>query len=385
MQPPIPYGRQHITDEDIAAVAEALRSDYLTQGPRVPEFEAAFGAYIHAQHCVAVSNGTAALHLAALALGVGPGVRVITSPITFAASANCIRYAGGEVWFADIDPETYTLDPEAVRRLLEQHPRGYFSGIVPVDFAGLPANLPELHALAKEWGLWVLEDACHAPGAMLETKRGEVFRCGDGQLSDAAIFSFHPVKHIACGEGGAVTTPWPDVAQRVATLRTHGIVRDPALLHEHHGPWYHEMQELGYNYRLTDFQAALGLSQLKRADLGLTERQLIAQRYTRELAHLPLQLPTLPLGYTHAWHLYVVQTDRRAALFDHLRAANIFPQVHYIPVYWHPYYRNLGYPKGLCPVAEAYYARCLSLPMYPSLSESQQGYVIDCVKAFFGA
>jgi dTDP-4-amino-4,6-dideoxygalactose transaminase len=162
-------------------------------------------------------------------------------------------------------------------------------------------------------------------------------------------------------------------------------VRDPALLHEHHGPWYHEMQELGYNYRLTDFQAALGLSQLKRADLGLTERQLIAQRYTRELAHLPLQLPTLPLGYTHAWHLYVVQTDRRAALFDHLRAANIFPQVHYIPVYWHPYYRNLGYPKGLCPVAEAYYARCLSLPMYPSLSESQQGYVIDCVKAFFGA
>lgn len=382
MQPPIPYGRQNITDADIAAVAEALRSDFLTQGPRIAAFEDAFGAYIHAPHTIALSNGTAALHLAALALGVGPGTRVITSPITFAASANCIRYAGGEVWFADIDPQTLTLDPAAVRRLLESHPRGYFAGLVPVDFAGLPANLPALRALADEFGLWVLEDACHAPGGHITTPDGHIYRCGDGQLAEAAIFSFHPVKHIACGEGGAVTTARPDVAQRVADLRTHGITRDPARMRENHGGWYHEMQTLGYNYRLTDFQAALGLSQLSRADAGLARRQEIAAQYTARLAHLPITLPHVSAGYTHAWHLYVIQTERRRELYDHLRAANIFAQVHYIPVYRHPYYQDLGYPPGLCPLAEAYYARCLSLPMYPTLTDEQQDYVIQVVEEF---
>ncbi|RZK97503.1 MAG: aminotransferase class I/II-fold pyridoxal phosphate-dependent enzyme, partial [Hymenobacter sp.] len=258
---PLPYGRQHITDEDVAAVVATLRSDFLTQGPRVAEFETQFAAYVGARYAVAVSNGTAALHLCALALGVQPGQRVITTPITFAASANCVRYCGGEVHFADIDPATGLLDLQAVRKLLEAHPKGHFTGIIPVDFAGLAVDMEAARALADEFGLWIIEDACHAPGGFFVDSQGTQQQCGSGQLAELAIFSFHPVKHIATGEGGMVTTNDEQLYHRLRRLRSHGIEREaPGLLRQDEGGWYMEMQELGYNYRISDILCALGIS-----------------------------------------------------------------------------------------------------------------------------
>jgi UDP-4-amino-4,6-dideoxy-N-acetyl-beta-L-altrosamine transaminase len=379
---PIPYGRQEITPEDEQAVLNVLRGDFLTQGPTIAAFEEAFATYVQAPYATAVANGTAALHLCTLALGVQPGQKVITTPITFAASANCVRYAGGEVVFADINPDTFLLDPQAVERLLQAHPRGTFAGIIPVDFAGLPADLPAFRKLADAHGLWIIQDSCHSPGGSL-SDQGAEYRCGSGQLADLAIFSFHPVKHIASGEGGMVTTARAELHQAIQMLRTHGITRDPQLLHEQHGAWYYEMQTLGYNYRLTDFQAALGLSQLKRADAGLQRRRDIAARYDQAFQSLPVVRQHIPAGYHHAYHLYVVKTNRRKELFDYLRARNIFAQVHYIPVHLMPYYRDLGWKSGDMPQAEAYYEQCISLPMYPSLTEEQQGFVIDTIHQFF--
>lgn len=388
---PIPYGRQHITDDDIRAVADVLRSPFLTQGPRIAEFEQAFADYIGARYAVAVANGTAALHLCALALDVKPGTKVITTPITFSASANCIRYCGGDVHFADIDPETALLDPKAVRALLEQHPKGTFSGIVPVDFAGYPVDMPAFRELADEFGLWLLEDACHAPGASFtDTKTGEVHRCGDGSLAELAIFSFHPVKHIACGEGGMITTNDEKLYKHLLRLRTHGITNKPdewtasETDEPERGGWYMQLQELGYNYRLTDMQAALGNSQLVRADAMLARRREIAARYDAAFANTPVTtiIPSAEAG--HAYHLYVIQTDNRKGLYDYLRAKNIFAQVHYIPVHTMPYYQQFGWKRGDFPNAEQYYARCLSLPMFPTLTDEEQQYVIDEVLAFVG-
>ena len=275
----IPYGKQYINEDDIKAVVETLQHDFLTQGPKITEFENAFANYIGCKYAVAVSNGTAALHLCALALKVDTTTRVITSPITFAASANCVRYCGGEVHFADIDPDTLLLDIKSVKALLEKHPKGYFSGIIPVDFSGYAVNLQEFRNLADEYGCWIIEDACHAPGGHFIDKEGNKQNCGNGNFADLAIFSFHPVKHIACGEGGMITTNNEKLYKQLLLLRTHGITKDPELMLQHDGGWYYEMQELGYNYRLTDFQAALGLSQLKRADEGLTRRKEIASIY----------------------------------------------------------------------------------------------------------
>src|SRR6478672_3936155 len=286
---PIPYGRQNITDEDLRAVTEALQSDFLTQGPKIAEFEKAFADYIGVKYAIAISNGTAALHLAAMALGVNEKSNVITTPITFAASANCVKYCGGNVFFADIDPETYLLDVNKVEALIKSKPEGFFSGIVPVDFAGRPLNLEAFKKLADKYKLWILEDACHAPGGYFTDSKGVRQLCGNGDYADAAIFSFHPVKHIACGEGGMITTNDEEIFKDLLKLRTHGITKDPALLHENHGGWYYEMQELGYNYRLTDFQAALGLSQLQRADEGLERRRIIAQRYEEAFSQAGLQ------------------------------------------------------------------------------------------------
>jgi UDP-4-amino-4,6-dideoxy-N-acetyl-beta-L-altrosamine transaminase len=374
----IPYGRQTITEEDILAVKEALQSDFLTQGPRIEEFERAFATYVGASYAVANANGTTALHLACLALGLAPGDRVIVSPNTFAASANCVKYCGGDVTFADIDPLTFALDPKAVRRLLESNPKGTFKGVIPVDFAGLPADWPAFRELADEFGLWLLEDSCHAPGASFFDKKGQLRKCGDGSHSDFSIFSFHPVKHIACGEGGMLTTNNKQLADKARILRTHGITRDSALLKENHGPWYYEMQELGYNFRLTDFQAALGLSQLKRADAGLKRRRLIARKYD-EAFNGKLETQFVPKGFFHAYHLYVILTQNRRELFDALRAKQIFAQVHYIPVHMMPYYKQLGWKEGDLPNVEQYYRHCVSLPMFPSLSDQEQEYVIDCV------
>jgi len=378
----IPYGRQHITEDDIKAVTKALTSDFLTQGPEIATFEKAFAEYIGCKYAVAVSNGTAALHLCTMALEVNKNSRVITSPITFAASANCVRYCDGEVYFADIDPKTYLLDIHKVRALLEKHPKGYFQGIIPVDFAGNAVNLEEFKKLADEFGCWIIEDACHAPGGYFIDSKGTKQFCGNSQFADLAIFSFHPVKHIACGEGGMVTTNDEKLYNKLLKLRTHGITKDPNLMHKNDGGWYYEMQELGYNYRITDFQAALGTSQLKRADEGLVRRREIAQTYHESFKnnkHIKGQSGVVD---GHAYHLYIIEVEKRKELYDFLRAKDIFCQVHYIPVHTLPYYESLGWKQGDFKDSENYYKGCLSLPMYPTLTEVQQLYVIDSITSF---
>ncbi|WP_276373597.1 UDP-4-amino-4,6-dideoxy-N-acetyl-beta-L-altrosamine transaminase [Chryseolinea sp. H1M3-3] len=396
---PIPYGKQFITPEDIQAVVETLQSEYLTQGPKIKEFEDAFSKYIGCQYAVAVSNGTAALHLSTLALGVKPGQKAITTPITFAASANCIRYCGGEVTFCDIDPESYLLDIRKVKAILEAVPKGTYAGIVPVDFGGLAVDLEAIKKLADEFGLWIIEDACHAPGGFFVDQSGEKQHCGNGKFADLSIFSFHPVKHIAAGEGGMITTNSRILYEKLLTLRTHGITRDIGRfsnskafaasdhLATSYPGWYMEMQTLGYNYRMTDFQAALGLSQLKRADEGLKRRRAIAKTYDEAFKSHSLihsQLNELEGNTGHAYHLYVIQVPDRLGLYNHLRKDKIFPQVHYIPTHLMPYYRELGWKVGDLPYAEAYYTKCLSLPMYPTLTDEEQEYVIKSITSYFG-
>lgn len=395
MNTPIPYGKQHITPEDIQAVVQALQSDFLTQGPKIAEFEGAFAAYTGSTYAVAVTNGTAALHLCALALDVNPGDKVITSPITFAASANCIRYCGGEVVFADIDPETYLLDINKVRLLLEAEPVGTYKGIIPVDFAGRPVDMEAYRKLADEFDLWILEDACHAPGGYFIDSAGKMQRCGNGNYADLAIFSFHPVKHIATGEGGMITTNDKKLYKRLLKLRTHGITRNQDDFTNSvafatgddssaaYPMWYMEMQELGYNYRLTDFQAALGISQLKRADEGIARRREIARLYEESFTALKgVMVNKLAMDVGHAYHLFIVETENRLGLYHYLQANNIFVQIHYIPCHLMPYYRNLGWKEGDLPFAEKYYRGCISLPIYPSLSIDELLYVINHVKQF---
>ncbi|MGI8892264.1 MAG: UDP-4-amino-4,6-dideoxy-N-acetyl-beta-L-altrosamine transaminase [Bacteroidia bacterium] len=379
---PIPYGKQNITKEDIEAVTETLLSDFLTQGPKIAEFEKAFATYVNAGYAVAVNNGTAALHLAAMALGVNEKANVITTPVTFAASANCIRYCGGNIYFADIDKETYLLDLNKTEDLLKSKPKGFFKGLIPVDFAGYPVNLEDCKTLADKYDLWIIEDACHAPGGYFIDSKNKKQFCGNSQFAEAAIFSFHPVKHIACGEGGMITCNREDINNEISLLRTHGITKDPALMHENHGGWYYEMQELGYNYRLTDFQAALGFSQLKRADQGLEKRRSIAAKYAKAFDGMEKVKGHSNLVEGHAYHLYIIEVADRAGLYNHLRSNNIFAQVHYIPVHLLPYYKELGWKSGDFPVAENYYQHCLSLPMYPTLTEEEQDFVIHQINNF---
>lgn len=380
---PIPYGRQEITEADLQAVREALQHDFLTQGPAIAKFEQEFAAYVHAPYAQAVSNGTAALHLCTLALGVGPGTRVLCTPITFAASSNCVLYCGGTVDFVDVDPQTGLMDLDLLEEKLAANPAGTYAGVIPVHLAGNLVDMGRVKALATKYNLWVIEDACHAPGATLRNPDGTAEFAGSGRYADLAIFSFHPVKHIATGEGGAITTAREDLYHKIEKLRTHGITKKPELMEENHGGWYYEMQELGYNYRITDFQCALGSSQLARADQNLRRRREIAALYDREFASLPIQVVQTTPGTVHGYHLYVILTDRRKELYDYLRTQQIFPQVHYIPVHTLPYYRRLGWKKGDFPRAEQYYSRCLSLPMYHSLTQDQQAYVIEKIKAFF--
>jgi len=377
----IPYGKQSITAEDLAAVVSVLQGEYLTQGPSILEFEQAFAKYIGVKYAVAVSNGTAALHLSALALDVNSSSNFITSPITFAASANCIRYCGGKVWFADINPNTFLLDIDKTEDLIRSKPKGFFTGIILVDFAGYPANTEEFRILADKYDLKIIEDACHAPGGYFTDSKSNVVKCGDGRYADLSIFSFHPVKHIATGEGGMITTNSEALYKKLLVLRTHGITKDAKLFTNPEsevaqGGWYYEMQELGYNYRLTDFQAALGTSQLKRADEGLKRRIEIAKLYNNAFANLNSNIITPESPEGHAFHLYVIRTPKRKELYDYLREKNIFTQVHYIPVHLQPYYRNLGWKMGDFPVAEKYYQECLSLPMFPTLTTEELEYTI---------
>ena len=379
----IPYGKQNITDEDIAAVIETLKSPFLTSGPKVAEFEAAFAKYIGCKYAVAVANGTAALHISCMALGVKPSSKVITTPITFSASANCVRYCGGEVVFADINQETVLLDIEKVRNLLNQHPKGTFEGIIPVDFAGYPVDLEAFRKLADEFGLWILEDSCHAPGGSFVDSLGENHRCGDGSLADLAIFSFHPVKHIATGEGGIVTTNDEELYKKLKKYRSHGMVYqgDPALI-ENHGGWYMELQELGYNYRLPDVLCNFGISQLKRAEEGLTKRKAIAKRYNEAFVGTNVKTIIPPANVNHAYHLYVIQIEDRKGLYDYLRTKQIYAQVHYIPVHLMPYYKGLGSKAGDFPNAEVYYEHCLSIPIFPTLTAEEQEFVISEILSF---
>lgn len=391
----IPYGKQSITEADIEAVNAVLRSDFLTQGPAVADFEAAFAQYTGSQYAVAVSNGTAALHLSCMALGISENDKVITTPITFAASANCARYCGAEVLFADIDPKTYLIDLRATETVLQQQPAGSVKALIVVDFAGRAVNLEAFRELADRYGCSIIEDACHAPGGFFTDSTGKKQLCGNGDFADVSVFSFHPVKHIACGEGGMITTNNKAIYERLLRLRTHGITRDTTLFSNSsaiasgvddaagYPGWYMEMQELGYNYRLTDFQAALGLSQLSRADEGLERRRVIALRYSEAFSKAPFIKSHSGAVNGHAYHLYIIETDDRAGLYQHLRENGVFAQIHYFPCHLMPYYRQFGWKTGDFPHAENYYNRCLSLPMYPTLSDEEQELVIDLVNNYF--
>lgn len=393
----IPYGKQNITQEDLKAVTDVLKSDYLTQGPQIKAFEEAFADYVGSKYAIAVSNGTAALHLSAMALGVIKNTKVIATPITFAASSNCIKYCGGNVEFVDIDPETYLMDISKVKQLLESHPKGTFQGIIPVDFAGRANNLEEFRRLADKYNLWILEDACHAPGGYFVDSLGIEQRCGNGNFADLAIFSFHPVKHIAAGEGGMITTNNQEHYKKLLELRTHGILKDSdryqndiktAVGQQFHNSiveypnWYMEMQTLGYNYRLTDFQAALGLSQLNRADEGICKRREIARKYQKAFQNESFIIGQSGVVEGHAYHLYVIEVKNRLGLYNYLRDHKIFAQIHYIPLHRMPYYKDSNGNQSL-PYADEYYSRCISLPMFPTLTEEEQQKVIDTIISFY--
>ncbi len=380
----IPYGKQRITEEDIETVIEILKSDYLTQGPTIERFEKAFAEYIGSKYAVAVANGTAALHLAVIALGLNQGQKVITTPITFAASANCVFYSGGIVDFCDIHPDTYTIDITKIEEKIEKSEPGTYAGIIPVDFGGYPVNTEKLSIIARKHNLWILEDACHAPGGGF-TDSKELFQtCGNAKYVDAAVFSFHPVKHITTGEGGMITTNRKDIYEKLLLLRTHGITKKSELLSENHGGWYYEMQMLGYNYRITDIQAALGISQLKKADWGIKQREKIADIYYNELKNIgDIKLPFIESSILHAYHLFIILTSKRKELYNYLRQNGVLTQVHYIPIHYFPYYKEKGWKKGDFPTAEAYYEKCLSLPMFPSLKEEDLYYVINQIKSFY--
>lgn len=376
----IPYGTQWITEEDIAAVVEALRSPWMTQGPLIEKFEKAIAEYCGARFAVAVANGTAALHIAALAAGFSSGDEVITSPITFVASANCILYSGARPVFADIDPQTYCLAPQAVASRITPATKG----IIPVHFAGQPCDMPALQQLAQERGLMVIEDAAHAIGASYE-HQGKTYRVGSCSHSDMTIFSFHPVKHITTGEGGVVTTNDETLYKKLLLLRSHGITRLPDQMASNDGPWYYEMQDLGFNYRITDFQCALGLKQLERLNDILDRRWIIAKAYNEAFQdEAELIVPYVRPENLSAFHLYVLQfrTLPRRAVFERLREKNLGVNVHYIPVHMQPYYvQHLGTRPGDYPESENYYERAITIPLFPKMSDDDVAYVIQTVRS----
>lgn len=364
----IPYGRQTIEDDDIQAVVDVLRGDYLTTGPKIAEFEKMVADYVGAKYAVAISNGTSALHAACHAAGIGPGDEVITTPLTFAASANCVLYCGGTPVFADVDERTYNIDPEDIRRKITKKTKA----IIAVHLAGQPCEMDEIHEIAKEHNLLVIEDGAHALGSEYKGKKV-------GTLSDMTTFSFHPVKPITTGEGGMIVTDNEEFYQKMILFRSHGITRDESLLTRNEGPWYYQQLELGYNYRITDIQCALGCSQMKKLDRFLARRRELVKRYDAAFADcenivIPYQMPEAVSG----WHLYIIQVkncDRRE-VFERLRAEGVGVNVHYIPVYMHPYYQEHGYSEVHCPRVEEIYARMISLPLYPGLTGEQQDEVI---------
>ena len=372
------YGKQWIDENDIAAVDEVLRSDYITCGPKVSELERKLETYTGVKHAVAVSNGTAALHCACLAAGVGPGNEVITTPLTFAASANCALYCGARPEFADVDPETYNIDPASI----EAHITGKTKAVVAVDFTGQAVKVKEIRKICDRHGLIFIEDAAHSIGTKYNGKM-------IGSLADITTFSFHPVKTVTSGEGGAVLTNDDGLYQKIVLAHTHGITHDEDLMEEgsHEGPWYYEQVSLGYNYRLTDFQSALLINQLGKIEKFKARRQEIVKRYNEAFAEIPeiIVQKEIPESDT-CQHLYIIRLDleklscTRRQFFDSMSAENVQCQIHYVPVYWFPYYRHLGYEKGLCPVAEEIYKGILSIPLYPRLTDQDIEDVVHAVK-----
>ena len=372
------YGRQWIDDDDVRAVASVLKSDFITCGPRVEEMERSLEAYTGAKYAVAVCNGTAALHCACIAAGIGPGDEVITTPLTFAASANCALYCGATPVFADIDPETYNIDPDSIRA----HITPKTKAIIAVDFTGQAVKHKEIRDICEEFHLVFIEDAAHAIATKYDGKQV-------GSLADMTCFSFHPVKTITGGEGGAVTTNNEEYYKKLVLAHTHGITHDEAMMEEapHEGPWYYEQINLGYNYRITDFQAALIVSQMSKLEMFAKRRKDIVKKYNEAFSNIPelIVQKEIPESDT-CRHLYIIRlaldklTCTRREFFDAMSAENVQCQVHYVPVYWFPYYRHLGYQKGLCPKAEAVYQEIMSIPLYPKMTDQDVEDVIHAVK-----
>lgn len=372
----IPYGKQTIDQDDIQAVVDVLKSDFLTTGPKIAEFEQTVADYVGAKYAVAISNGTSALHAACFAAGIGPGDEVITTPLTFAASANCVLYCGGTPVFADVDPKTYNIDPEDIRRKITDRTKA----IIAVHLAGQPCDMDAIHSIAHEYGLIVIEDGAHALGSVYKGKKV-------GSLSDMTTFSFHPVKPITTGEGGMIVTDNEEFYKKMALFRSHGITRDDSMMTRNDGPWFYQQFDLGYNYRITDIQCALGCSQMKKLDRFLARRKEIVARYNEAFADCDNIITPYQLSDTESgWHLYIVQVkncDRRQ-VFEAMREKGIGVNVHYIPVYMHPYYQEHGYENVHCANAEEIYSNIISLPLYPGLTSEQQDYVIDTLKSLCG-
>lgn len=373
----IPYGRQWVDSSDIREVIKVLKSDWLTQGPKIKEFEDALCKYTGAKYAVAVSSGTAALHISCLAASIKRGDEVITSPITFVASANSILYCGGKPVFADIQKDTVNIDPEEIKKKINPNTRA----IIPVHFAGHPCDLEEIKEIAEKHNLLIIEDASHALGA--EYKKSKIGSC---KYSDMTVFSFHPVKHITTGEGGVVLTNQKNLYESLLLFRNHGITKDKKKMTKFNGPWYYEMQTLGFNYRITDFQCALGISQLKKLDKYITRRRKLVSIYNKELSKIDkIILPVEKPYVKSSWHIYYIRlkdASKRRLIFEELQKSNIGVQVHYIPVHLQPYYqKNFGFKSGDYPEAEDYYRSTITLPLYPKMINSEIQYVINILKS----
>ena len=369
----IPYGKQTIEQDDIQAVVDVLKSDFLTTGPKIAEFEQTVADYVGAKYAVAISNGTSALHAACFAAGIEPGDEVITTPLTFAAFANCVLYCGGTPVFADVDPKTYNIDPEDIQRKITDRTKA----IIAVHLAGQPCDMDAIHSIAREHGLIVIEDGAHALGSVYKGKKV-------GSMSDMTTFSFHPVKPITTGEGGMIVTDNEDFYKKMILFRSHGITRDDSMMTRNDGPWFYQQFNLGYNYRITDIQCALGCSQMKKLDRFLARRKEIVARYNEAFADCDNIITPYQLSDTESgWHLYIVQVKKcdRRQVFENMREKGIGVNVHYIPVYMHPYYQEHGYENVHCANAEEIYSHIISLPLYPGLTSEQQDYVIDTLKS----
>ena len=372
----IPYGKQSIDDNDIESVISVLKSDWLTTGPKVDEFEEKFAKYVNSKYAVAVSSGTAALHAAAFAAGISDGDEVITTPMTFAASANCVLYQNGKPMFSDIDKKTYNIDPTKIEEKITNKTKA----IIPVDYTGQPCEIDIINEITEKKDLVVIEDASHAVGAKYKGKKL-------GSFSDLSVFSFHPVKHITTGEGGMITTNSEEMYEKLLLFRNHGITKNKdKFFSKNDGGWFYEQQYLGYNYRITDLQCALGISQLKKLDDFIKKRKEIVKKYNDAFENIDEIIPPYQLEYAESsWHLYVIQLDlsklkaKRKKIFNILRKNNLGVQVHYIPVYYHPYYQKLGFKKGICPNAEEIYKKIISIPLYPKMTDDDIDRVIEVI------